>query len=351
MKKIVLIESDKGVRENLAEILQMANYEVLAADNSTEGLNLITNKLPDLIICDFMMPGIDGYSILHIISKNPQLAVIPFIFLSKNDVAEDIRKGLEMGADAFLTKPVQVEQLLRIIEMRFTKNEKLRTLYEANEKDIHNFSSDNNGHALVDLIATENKITYNKGNSIYNVGNRPVNLFYISSGKVKIYKKAEDGSEFIISILKEGDFFGYNALLEGASYSNNAVALEKTELKLIPKNKFLSLMFSDTAIARQFVSLLAENIDEREKQLLQLAYHSLRKRVANTLLYLKEKYNNTTKGKATFKIARKDFADLTGAAKESVTRALSDFKDEHLIEITAGHIILLNEEKLRTMAN
>lgn len=347
MKKILLIEDNKEVQENLIEILQMANYKAFGAADGKEGIKMIKKENPDLIICDIMMPVLDGYSVLQIISKDPEYATIPFVFLSaKNDHA-DIRKGMDLGADDFLRKPVHGEDLLRAVEMRLLKSEMQKNLFATNKKKEDSISVS----TTIDLNDDKLELnTYEKGQSIYKTGGRPSNLYYVIKGKLKNFKISEEGNELITSVLKEGDFFGYNSLLEGSTYNENVETLEETELKLIPKGTFLSVIFGCNETANQFIRLLSKNISEKEEQLLKLAFNSLRKRVADGVLYLHDKYkDNNTKTK--FKISRQNLANVTGASKEAVIRVLSDFKTEKLINTEDGHIIVLKEDKLRTMSN
>src|SRR3989338_3491766 len=97
MKKILLIEDNQGMRENTAEILELSNYKVFTAENGKEGVRLAMSETPDLIICDIMMPELDGYGVLHALSKSDATAGIPFIFLTAKAEKSDQRKGMEMG--------------------------------------------------------------------------------------------------------------------------------------------------------------------------------------------------------------------------------------------------------------
>src|SRR6185436_13315255 len=101
MKKILLIEDNQDVRENTSEILQLANYIVFTAENGKVGVELAHQEKPDLIICDIMMPELDGYGVLHILNKTPDTATIPFIFLSAKSEKSDFRKGMNLGADDY----------------------------------------------------------------------------------------------------------------------------------------------------------------------------------------------------------------------------------------------------------
>ena len=121
MKKILLIEYNKDIRENTAEILTLANYNVLTAANGKKGVEIALKEMPDIIVCDIMMPVLDGYGVLHLLSKNTETANIPFIFLTAKADQIDFRKGMEMGADDYITKPFDDVQLLNAIEVRLKK--------------------------------------------------------------------------------------------------------------------------------------------------------------------------------------------------------------------------------------
>uniref|UniRef100_UPI00262E27C2 response regulator transcription factor n=1 Tax=Hydrotalea sp. TaxID=2881279 RepID=UPI00262E27C2 len=115
-KKILLIEDNPDMRENTAEILQLANYIVKTAENGKEGVALAEEENFDLIICDIMMPVLDGYGVLHLLSKNKKTKAIPFIFLTAKVDRDDLRKGMELGADDYITKPFKISELIGAIE-------------------------------------------------------------------------------------------------------------------------------------------------------------------------------------------------------------------------------------------
>lgn len=121
MTRILLIEDNTEVRENIVEILELSQYEVLAAENGKVGVKLAQSGNPDLIICDIMMPEMDGYGVLHALSKNDTTAAIPFIFLTAKADRADLRKGMEMGADDYITKPFDDIELLNAVETRLKK--------------------------------------------------------------------------------------------------------------------------------------------------------------------------------------------------------------------------------------
>ncbi|WKZ60651.1 MAG: response regulator [Cyclobacteriaceae bacterium] len=342
MKKILLIEDNLDVRENTAEILSLANYDVHTAENGKIGVELASKEKPDLIICDIMMPELDGYGVLHILSKKPETASIPFIFLTAKTEKADIRKGMTLGADDYLTKPFDDTDLLNAVEARLNKISLLKKQYAANASGLDEFIEDAQRVLNLNDLAKDRKVkTYKKKTGIYMEGELPNNLYFVKSGNVKSFRTNADGKELIISLYKEGDFFGYEAILENSNYGESAMALEDSELTVIPRHDFLTLLHGHPEISRTFVSMLCKKIAEKEAQLLNLAYNSVRQRTAEALLKI-----HTLKEKDVVSISRDDLAKMVGTASESVIRVLSDFREEGIISIDGGKINVLHPHKL-----
>jgi DNA-binding response OmpR family regulator len=118
MKKILLIEDNQDVRENIADLLELANYNVATSKNGILGIKKARQFEPDIIICDIMMPELDGYGVLDLLSKDVKTACIPFIFMSAKSESSDIRMGMNMGADDYLTKPFEDVELFDAIKAK-----------------------------------------------------------------------------------------------------------------------------------------------------------------------------------------------------------------------------------------
>jgi CheY-like chemotaxis protein len=112
MSRILVIEDDELIRTSLIEMLQMEDYDVVEAGNGVHGLDLAFHEQPDLIICDVMMPELNGYEVLSALQTQPETSSIPFIFLTARADRPDITKGLQLGARAYLTKPFSRSELL-----------------------------------------------------------------------------------------------------------------------------------------------------------------------------------------------------------------------------------------------
>lgn len=352
MKYLLLIEDNNEIRENTAEILELAGYLVATAENGKKGVELALQKKPDLIICDVMMPVLDGYGVLHLINKNPDLMGIPFIFLTAKTERADFRKGMEMGADDYITKPFNDIELLSAVERRLQKMALLKKEYQPNLTGVKEMLSELEGaSSLQELTHSGNINLFKKKQVIYSENNHPLRLFYIESGRVKTFKSNEDGKELTVGLFTTGDFFGYTALFEDSVYRETAEAIEDTEVSMIAKEDFEKLMHSNPMVQKKFIQLLAKNLSEKEQQLLNIAYNSLRKRVADALLTLQHKYKNDSEDVFSINISREDLANIAGTATESLIRTLSDFKNEKLIEIKNGNIVILNDKKLAALLN
>lgn len=347
MKTILLIEDNQDMRENTAEILELADYHVITAKNGKAGIEEVKKQIPELIICDIMMPELDGYGVLHVLNKKPETASIPFIFLSAKAERGDVRKGMTQGADDYLTKPFDDTELLDAVESRLKKSEILKTRFQNNAEGLEKFFNEVRSlEALKELAEDRDIRAYKKRNLIYSEGQYPVQSFFIRTGKVKTYKINEDGKELILGLHGEGEFIGYLALLENSPYRESAMALEDTEISIIPKQDFLSLIFNNRDVSHRFIKMLSNDIVEKETQLLELAYSSVRQRVAGALLTLHKNYHNQEQNGIILSLSREDLAKIVGTAKETLIRTLADFKEEKLIEMRGNNLNILDAKRL-----
>jgi CheY-like chemotaxis protein len=355
MKSILVIEDNFEVRENIAEILELADYKVLTASNGKEGVEEAKRSNPDLIICDVMMPELDGYGVLHLLNKSEATATIPFIFLTAKAEKNDFRKGMNLGADDYLTKPFDDVELLDAVELRLKKKELIHTNAVGGNLDaIHQIVSEARGNLeLEKLIADQRKISrFKKKQVLYSEGNVANSLYFIVKGKLKTFKTNDDGRELITGLYKEGDFLGYLNLLEGSDHTESATMLDDSEIHIIPKEEFFAVLFSSKDVSEKFIKMLSDNLIEKEERLLKLAYNSVRKRVAESLMMIYDNFNKDQNPENfTMAIYRDDLAAIAGASKETVIRTLSDFKEEGLITIQGSKISIVNLSKLQKMKN
>lgn len=347
-KKILIIEDNEDIREGTEEILGLAGYEVVTANNGKIGAEKAQQYLPDLIICDIMMPELDGYGVLYLLNKNPETAAIPFIFLTAKAERTDMRKGMEMGADDFLTKPFDDIELLNAIESRLNKKQKQKDFYTKGLKNLEDFASKSeNKEELKSLIAQKRIRQVKKGQIIYYDHDHAQGLYLVLEGKIKTVKLSEDGRELLTGIYHADEYFGIHDALISQTHTETAEAMENSSICMLHKDRVNELLNKNSAVAMQFIHLLSSHIQQKEEQLVQLAYHSVRKRLAETLMRISDINNDEN----IFKISRDDLAAMAGMATETVSRTLSDFKEEKLIEKKGGEIYILDATRLKNMKN
>lgn len=340
-KTILVIEDQDDVRENIVELLDLSNYKVLDAPNGKAGVKSALEHVPDLILCDIMMPEMDGYEVLYLLMKNPSTSSIPFIFLTAKAEKEDFRKGMNLGADDYITKPFEEMELLGAIERRLTKYDGLKNS-QNNEQLLQAASKYPN---LESILENQKTRKFKKKDIIYREGDYASYAYMIRSGKVKTYKINVDGKEFIHDVLTNGAFLGEKALIKDTDRTEFAMAMEETELVLIPRQDFQDLLFQNREVSGRFIKMLSENLVEREKELMDMAYNTVRKRTADALMKLYEKYREEN-DPVSFKVARADLAGMVGTAPESVIRILSELKQDGLIEIDSSQITVLKPDQI-----
>ena len=350
---ILIIEDNKDMRDNTTEILELANYKVITAENGKIGIELARNNRPDLILCDIMMPVLDGFGVLKAFENIPNMAGIPFIFITAKSEKSDFRKGMDLGADDYLAKPFSGDDLLRIVAGRLKKNKSIRETFENNLKGLNEFINTTSSFHDVNILS-ENKYVkkLKEKDLVFMEGDSPNFLYFVVSGKVKTFKTNELGKHYITEIHKEGDFFGYVALFENNNHKESAMAIENSEIARINKDDFFKLLFSNNEVSIKFIKLLSNNYSEAEEKLLKLAYNSARKRVAEALIFISKKYQDKDSNtEPSFLLLRENISALSGISPESVSRNLTDFKAEGLIESTKGRIKIVNLEKLEALKN
>ena len=345
MKTILLIEDDEVIRENTAELLEMAGFAVLTAENGQLGVAHALATKPDLVVCDIMMPVLDGYGVLQIFNQNAQLAGVPFIFLTAKTERLDLRRGMALGADDYLTKPFDKAELLSAITGRLNRFQHLKPEYDLQaEGGLGVFLDDARAVGNLHSLSADRKAhTLRKKQDIYLEGDEPTRVYFVQAGRVKTVKITDGGKELITGFYGPGEFFGYLPLLQHTAHPDSAVAVDDSELVYIPKDDFTQLLLRNPEVGQQFIRLLAGRVSERETQLLAMAYSSIRRRVADTLLRLHEQAG----AEGSIQLSRDDMAAMVGTAPESLIRTLSEFKADGLIELTPKNVRVLEPEKLR----
>lgn len=349
MKKILLIEDDSALRENTAELLELSNYNVQTSSNGQLGVSEAKNFKPDIIVCDIMMPIMDGYGVLEELAKDNDTKYIPFIFLSAKTEKEDIRRGMDLGADDYLTKPFEESDLISAIESRLAKAAILNERRQNKGENENNDTDDiRNLNELKNFFFDNGEyFSFKTGETIYQEGDHGNYVYLIEKGVVKNHKLDMFGKELITALHKEDDFFGYSSFSNNNPYLESATAVKASTVYAIGKEALMEILKKNHKVTLELIELLADNISGIKDQLLQMAYGSVKKKTAATILQFADKLR--VKPNECIKISRSDLASVAGIATESLIRTLSDMKKEGLIDIEGRNIKLLQIEKLQRL--
>ncbi|MDT0685143.1 response regulator [Autumnicola psychrophila] len=348
MKKVLLIEDDVTVRENTAELLELSGYDIETASNGRLGVEKAKKILPDVIVCDIMMPEMDGYGVLEELSKSEETIDIPFIFLSAKTEHKDIRRGMDLGADDYLTKPFEEEDLLSAIESRLARVAIINSFKKKSKESQQPEGNLLKGlEDLRSLISENELLEYRKGENIYEPGKQSSYFYLVKRGVVKAHRIDSQGKELITELYKDDDFFGNISLNNASPYQDFATAMEETQLYAVSKEELHKILANNGRVTLELVEILSNSLSGLKEQLMGMAYGSVRKKTANTILLFAERIKKHPL--KSIRISRADLAGVAGMAPESLIRTLSDFKKEGLIEIEGRNIKLIDSQALKNV--
>jgi len=348
-KKILLIEDDEVLRSNIKELLEFSGYQVLIAPNGFLGIEAVKQYVPDLILCDILMPKLNGYQVLEEIKKYHATRAIPFIFISSKTEIKDVRKGMNIGADDYLTKPFSEEDLLAAIECRLSKRENLKF-----EMTVPNIEIPD---TTAEISTLEDLLTYfkekgevfklDKSKAVYKEQKHANYVYLVEKGLVKIHRMDQFGKELITGLFKKGEFFGFYSFKETSSYPETATCLTSAKLLKISNFKFYEILSKNSNLSMELAQLLSDKVSTLQNHLLEMAYGSVLKKTSNTILQFASKMQDIKQ--QSIKICRTDLANVAGISTESLIRSLSLLKKEKLIAIEGRKIKILNYDKLQSI--
>lgn len=341
---ILIVEDNEEVRENLEEILALYGYAVLAEPNGLAGVKTAIQHLPDLILCDVMMPELDGYGVLNMLSENERTAAIPFVFITARTETEDIRRGMNLGADDYITKPFYKDELLSVIRTRL-KKAKARVAASSEDITTPHLSDPEGGGTRLDQAfeVKGRRQAFDQGQLIVREGEYPHFIYRVAAGNVHLSRAHEYGRDYIIAELGVGEIFGVPSALERSPFHYTAKAATKdTVLQALATDQLLKLLNTDRTVTEALMRLMAGRVVSHSERLVNQAYDSVRRRTALVLCDLHEKYAG-----AAIELSREELAQMVGSTKESVIRSLSDFKRDGLLTTEGKRLVIQDVESLR----
>lgn len=342
--KILIIEDNHDVRENLSEILTLSGYETYTASNGKEGVQAALTHLPDLILCDIMMPELDGYGVLRILSKTESTASVPFLFLSAKTELADVRRGMTLGADDYITKPFDDVELLDTIEIRLQKKKLSASSGVSSPSIISLPTADQIISSLPEAIRDGEVRMIRKKDLLFSEGQTCRNVFIIISGRAIAIKIDDYSKEVITRLYGAPMIIGTTSAFTGQRYQETVKAFEDLQVIPVKREDFMDFILHDLSAAYYFLNRMASYQAKADEKLLLQAFGSVRMKLAATLIELYASYED--KGKAVIPVSREDLASMAGTAKETIIRCLSEFKDEGLVTIQGSDIHISSIRKL-----
>jgi len=193
---------------------------------------------------------------------------------------------------------------------------------------------------------------YKKGQYIFRESNKPLGLYCLNKGKVKIFKTSSNGNEQIVRFAKPCDLLGYRSFLSDENYYASAVALEDCDVCFIDKNDFFRVLKNNEKLSMNLIRILSHELRDAENLLRDMAQKTVRERVAEVLLLLKQKFGYEEGGTTlNVQLSRDELASFVGTATESLIRVLSDFKSENIINTKGKKIQIIDFNLLIKTAN
>jgi CRP/FNR family transcriptional regulator, polysaccharide utilization system transcription regulator len=350
MNTILLIEDDADLRDKTCRILMQAGYHVIKAENGRVGLDYIEKNKKNLsmILCGVTMPELDGYSVFQAYKTMPEMKHVPFVFTGDKIENEHARKLANIAAGDFLVKPYSSSELLSLIAARFEITDSKKQYPDEFVNILFKETVLNNKEHFKNRYQVK---TIPRHNMLFMEGDKSFYIYYIIKGMVKIFKTNELGKEYITNIYTHGNFFGYSAFLNNEMHNDSAMVLEDSEIVKFSRNDFFELILDNREACLKIMQDLSLLLNKSEEKLVRLAYNSARKKVAEAVLFIAKKYASNSTGNFSFPVSRNDLSAISGISPESVSRNLTDFRKEGLIEAENGHIVILNMSKLEGLKN
>ncbi len=339
---ILIIEDQQAVRENIAELLELAGHRVLQAENGIEGIRMAKSHLPDLVLCDIMMPELDGYGVAEVLGRQPETSNIPLVFLTAKADAADFRKGLAKGAVDYISKPFESHELLETIEMRL-KREHTPRRAEAGRAAWENWVTGlKSDHPATLQGARLQAMRMDKGAHLYAEGDSSRFVYFVKSGYVKQERMDSKGKKLCLRTLGPGEFCGWAGDFEHGMHGQDALAITEAEIIRIPQSDVREALLERPELALELNRIQLEMASEFESAALSVAYGSARENTARALL----RFAVPSEDGLVIRLSREDLANSVGMASESIIRTLATFKQEGLTGTLGRTVVILSPDGL-----
>lgn len=347
MKKILIIEDDAEFLKNTIEILQLSSYEVAGCKDGRSGIRKAGEWNPDLIICDIMIPNLDGFGVLQAIRNSEVLRSVLFIFMTGRPDQDFYRKGMELGADDFLTKPFSGTELIRAVETRFKRQEHLNP----SERNVSVKATSEDFYTIQqNFINRFPEVPVRKGSPLFEAGQTPRFICFLRTGLIRRIKTDYAGKELTTTLHIAGDFIGVAEFLNGSVYQESAVALADSYINLISVSEFAVAIKEQPGLTGHILNQFAFHAGINQELLMNLAWQDMRGKVAFALVRLHSIAQEMGLPDQAIKQSRQVIASLAGVAKESAIRVIIEFIEDGFMESGPDGFIIRDIKKLQHLA-
>lgn len=339
---IVVIEDQEEVRENLVETLELDGYSVHAAADGHAGVRAVREHSPQLVLCDVMMPRLDGYGVLKLLRDDDATRHIPLVFLTARAEREDLRRGMNLGAADYVTKPYFQDELLNVVKQRVLPEggQPVATAASDRAPDAPNWggSPERLAEVLDGLQARGRERAYGDRAPIHFRGDPTRAVGRVVEGRVRLYRETTFDKVLTVDSVGPGGWYGIDDVLAGGAHGLSAAAHPRAVVAVVDAAEVRDALRHHPELWWWLGGQLAQDLALRAEQLVQIAYYSVRKRVAEYLL-------RTTSAEggpdARVELRREDIAEAVGTTPESVTRVLTEFRRDGLVALpNPGEIVL-----------
>jgi CRP/FNR family cyclic AMP-dependent transcriptional regulator len=346
VKKILIIEDDEAFLKNAIEILELSSYEVAGCRDGKTGVRKAGEWNPDMILCDIMIPHLDGFGVLQAIRNSENLRNVLFIFITGRPDQDYYRKGMELGADDFLSKPFSATDLIKAVETRFKRHE----LTNSTNNLSGIITTDDFSKTLELFLKKFPEVPVRKGAPLFESGQIPRFICYMRSGLIRRTKTDYAGKELTSALHTEGDFIGLVEFLNGTVYKESATALMDSYINLIPVAEFFTALQEQPGLCSHILRQLAIHAGIHQELLINLAWQDMRGKVAFALIRLHRISEKMGSPDFTIKQSRQVIASLAGVAKESAIRVIIEFIEAGFMESTPDGFIIKDLKKLQNLS-
>lgn len=341
MPKILLIEDNPEIRESMAEILELSGYEIFKAHNGKIGVTKARETKPDLIICDVMMPELDGFGVISLLSKDPETQQIPFIFLTSKMDPKDIRKGMNLGADDYLTKPFELSELLNAIDLRLEKAHKRAPQIVEPNINLSIGSSQKGKYQFEEWVKSYDELHFASKQVFFEAGSSPSSFYWLTEGIVQLQSEPSPGRVFMRDLQQSPIFLGLSALLAAKPQTESAISMTKGKMRLIPIADFESFLQTKPLVMQYIIHYIASETLAQQALQAEYSFASVRKRVALSLCRIHDIF-----GDQEVDFPREVLASFSAVSRGGLMRVLAQFREDDLLETENTKLKVTNYQAL-----